>query len=388
MSRPPASPFPDTLTMMHELIACPSVSSVSPDIDMSNLTVIEKLAGWLEDLGFEVEVIPLLASPGKANLVATLGQGQGGLVLAGHTDTVPFDEQLWKSDPLALTQADNRLYGMGMSDMKAFFALAITAAQKFSVSDLKEPLIIVATADEESTMDGARELAASGRLQARQVVIGEPTGLRPVNMHKGMIMESLHVHGCSGHSSDPALGANAMEGMHHVITEILNWRTELQQRFQDPQFKVPVPTLNLGRIFGGDNPNRICGDCELHFDLRPLPGMLADELLAELKPRLNDAVRDMALDLTLNPLMKPVPPFAAKEGSEIVAAVEHLTGTAAESAAYSTEAPFFKDAGLDAVILGPGDIAQAHQPDEYLALDRVQPMIDVLESLIQRFCVA
>jgi len=201
-------------------------------------------------------------------------------------------------------------------------------------------------------------------------------------------MESVHVHGCSGHSSDPALGANAMEGMHEIISEIRKWRAELQQRFQDTRFTVPVPTLNLGRIFGGDNPNRICGDCELHFDLRPLPGMLADELLAELEPRLNAAVSEAALDITLKPLMKPVPPFAANEGSEIVAAAEQLTGVSAESAAYSTEAPFFQGAGLDAVILGPGDIAQAHQPDEYLALDRVQPMIDVLEGLIQRFCVA
>jgi len=380
--------LPYTLSMMRELISCPSVSSVSPDIDMSNLAVIEKLAGWLEDMDFLVEVLPLQASPAKANLVATLGRGQGGLVLAGHTDTVPFDEQLWKSNPLALTEADNRLYGMGTSDMKAFFALAITAARKFSPSDLKEPLIIVATADEESTMNGARELAASGRLQSGRVIIGEPTGLRPIHMHKGMVMESVHVHGCSGHSSDPALGANAMEGMHQVIHEIRKWRAELQQRFQDPRFNVPVPTLNLGRIFGGDNPNRICGDCELHFDLRPLPGMLADELLAELEPRLNAAITDVALDLTLKPLMKPVPPFAAKEDSEIVAATEQLTGVSAESAAYSTEAPFFKNAGLDAVILGPGDIAQAHQPDEYLALDRVQPMIDILEGLIRRFCVA
>jgi len=380
--------MPDTLTMIHELVSCPSVSSVSPDIDMSNLAVIEKLSGWLESMDFSVEILPLKNSPGKANLVATLGRGQGGLVLAGHTDTVPFDEQLWKFNPLALTEADNRLYGMGTSDMKAFFALALTAAKKFSAADLREPLIIVSTADEESTMNGARALATSGRLQASRVIIGEPTGLRPVHMHKGMMMQSVHVHGCSGHSSDPALGANAMEGMQDVINEIRKWRSELQHRFKDTKFKVPVPTLNLGRIFGGDNPNRICGDCELHFDLRPLPGMSADELLAELEPRLNAAVSIADLELTLKPLMQPVPPFAADEDSEIVAAVEQLTGTSAESAAYSTEAPFFKDAGLDAVILGPGDIEQAHQPDEYLALDRVQPMIDVLEGLIQRFCVA
>ena len=378
--------LPDTLTMMRQLISIPSVSSVSPDIDMGNLKVVELLADWLQALSFEVEIIPLKNSPEKANLIATLGRGQGGLVLSGHTDTVPFDENLWNYNPLALTEADNRLYGMGTSDMKGFFALAIAAARKFSKDDLSEPLVIVATADEESTMHGARELADSGRMLARQVLIGEPTGLRPVHMHKGMMMESVHLHGCSGHSSDPSLGRNAMEGMHSVIAEILRWRTELQQRFRNPDFKVPFPTLNLGRIAGGDNPNRICGDCELHFDLRPLPGMVAVDLLEELQPRLQSAIRESGLQLTLKPLMENVPPFASDKGSAIVAAAEKLTGASAESAAYSTEAPFFQEVGLDAVVLGPGDIAQAHQPDEFLALDRLQPMIDVLTGMIRRFC--
>ena len=381
-------PLPDTLTMMRELISIPSVSSVSPDIDMGNMAVVELLADWLRELSFSVEILPLKSSPQKANLVASLGYGPGGLVLAGHTDTVPFDEKLWNYNPLTLTEADNRLYGMGTSDMKGFFALAIAAARKFSRNDLTEPLLIVATADEESTMHGARELAASGRLQARRVVIGEPTGLRPVHMHKGMMMESVHLHGCSGHSSDPSLGVNAMEGMHMVIAEILRWRVELQSRYQNTQFKVPVPTLNLGRIAGGDNPNRICGDCELHFDLRPLPGMEAERLLDELQPRLQSVIHDSGLELAFRQLMEPVPPFASDEGSEIVAAAEKLTGASAESAAYSTEAPFFQQSGLDAVVLGPGDIAQAHQPDEFLALHRLQPMIDVLVGLIRRFCVA
>ena len=379
-------PLPDTLAMMRQLISVPSVSSVSPDIDMGNLKVIELLASWLQELNFTVDILPLKNSPEKANLVATLGRGQGGLVLSGHTDTVPFDENLWNYNPLTLTEADNRLYGMGTSDMKGFFALAISAARKFSKNDMSEPLLIVATADEESTMHGARELAASGRLQARRVLIGEPTGLRPVHMHKGMMMESVHLHGCSGHSSDPSLGNNAMEGMHSVIAEILLWRDELQGRFRNPDFKVPFPTLNLGRIAGGDNPNRICGDCELHFDLRPLPGMVAEDLLDELRPRLQSVIGESGLQLTLRHLMENVPPFASEKGSAIVAAAEKLTGSAAESAAYSTEAPFFQEIGLDAVVLGPGDIAQAHQPDEFLALDRLQPMIDVLTGMIRRFC--
>jgi acetylornithine deacetylase len=374
--------------MIRQLVEEPSVSCVSKDCDMGNLGVVDKLADWLSDLGFAVEILPLRDTSNKANLVATLGRGEGGLVFAGHTDTVPFNEQLWSYDPLALTEADNRLYGMGTSDMKAFFALAIAAAQKFAVNDLAEPLIIVATADEESTMNGARELAQSQQLKARRVLIGEPTGLRPVHMHKGMMMECVHLHGRSGHSSDPSLGINAMEGMHKVIGEIISWREELQQRYSDPRFRVPYPTLNLGRILGGDNPNRICGDCELHYDLRPLPGMVPEELLAELTQRIENTLDDSGLDIRLRSLMQSVPPFASQAGSEIVAAAEKLTGAAAESAAYSTEAPFYQQGGMEAVVLGPGDIDQAHQPDEFLALNRLQPMIDLLEGMIRRFCVA
>ena len=201
-------------------------------------------------------------------------------------------------------------------------------------------------------------------------------------------MESVHLHGCSGHSSDPSLGINAMEGMNRVITEILTWRAELQKRFRDPEFKVPFPTLNLGRIWGGDNPNRICGDCELHFDLRPLPGMVAGDLLDDLHPRLLSVIGDTGLELALKTLMESVPPFKSEAGSEIVAAAEKLTGVSAESAAYSTEAPFFQQAGLDAVVMGPGDIAQAHQPDEYLACERIEPTIELLKQLIKRFCLA
>jgi len=379
---------PDTLAMLHGLVATSSVSSVSPDIDEGNLDVVELLAGWLEDIGFSCAVLPLRGQPGKANLVATLGRGEGGLVLAGHADTVPYDAHRWRHDPLALSEYDNRLYGLGISDMKGFFALAIAAARRYRAADLQRPLILVATADEESSMNGARELAVGGRLQAaRHVVIGEPTGLRPVRMHKGMMMEAVRLIGRAGHSSNPALGNNAMEGMQRVLAEILAWRGELQQRYSDSAFDVPAPTLNLGRIFGGDNPNRICGHCELHYDLRPLPGMDPVALREEIAGRLARVTEGSGLALELEPLMASVLPFAAAADSPLVAATEELTGSEAVAAAYATEAPFFAAGGMDVVVLGPGDIAQAHQPDEYLALDRLQPTIDLLDAMIRRFCV-
>ena len=152
---------------LRQLVGTPSVSSTDPSWDQGNRAVIDLLASWLSDMGFRVEIQPVSPDGDKANLIATLGSGPGGLVLAGHTDTVPFDEGRWQSDPLALTERDNRLYGLGSTDMKGFFPLAIAAASAFSVDELRQPLILLATADEESSMSGARQLAAAGHPKAR-----------------------------------------------------------------------------------------------------------------------------------------------------------------------------------------------------------------------------
>jgi acetylornithine deacetylase len=378
---------PPLREMMQRLIGAPSVSSVSPAFDQSNRDVIDLLAGWLDGLGFAVEVLPLTRQPGKTNLIATLGRGPGGLVLSGHTDTVPYDEGRWRYDPFRLTEADNRLYGLGASDMKAFFALAIEAARHCPAETLGAPLILLATADEESSMDGARDLVALGRPRARYAVIGEPTGLRPVHMHKGIIMEAIHVYGHAGHSSNPQLGASALEGMHKVLGELLAWRGELQASHNDPRFAVPVPTLNPGAIHGGDNPNRICAHCELHFDLRALPGMDLDALRRSLDERLAALLSGGALRVERRSLIDGTPAMQTPADSAIVRAAETLTGHPAEAVAFCTEGPYLNALGMDSIILGPGDIAQAHQPDEYLALDRIEPTVALLRGLIKRFCM-
>lgn len=378
---------PSLLEMTAQLIATPSVSSVNPTYDTDNRPVIELLGQWLEGLGFAVEIMPLPRWPGKANLIATLGSGPGGLVLAGHTDTVPFDAGRWNHDPFRLTEADGRLYGLGTADMKAFLALAIEAARDLRAEQLQAPLIILATADEESSMDGAKELVHQGRPAARFAVVGEPTGMKPIRMHKGILMESIRLIGRSGHSSDPSLGANALEGMHHIVAELLAWRGELQREHRQSLFSVPVPTLNLGHIHGGDNPNRICAECELHIDLRPLPGMALDELRAQMRRRLQPLAEQRGLELQITPLFEGTPAFESPAGSPLVQAAERLTGHTAGAVAFGTEAPYFAQLGMDTIVLGPGDIDQAHQPDEYLALDRIRPTVDLLRDLIARFCL-
>ncbi|WP_323846642.1 acetylornithine deacetylase [Microbulbifer magnicolonia] len=381
---------PDLKQQLRQLVACPSVSATDPKLDMGNRGVVELLAAWLETLGFSVELMPLPGQPDKANMIATLagrGSGDGGLVLAGHTDTVPFDEGRWRSDPFQLQERDNRLYGLGATDMKGFFPIALEAAKSFVDKPLQQPLIILATADEETSMAGARALVKAGRPRARYAVVGEPTGLKPIHMHKGAMMEAVRITGQSGHSSNPALGANALEAMHKAIGELLQLRAEWQSRYHNPGFAVPVPTLNLGCIHGGDNPNRICGFTELQFDVRPLPGMPLDDLRAELDRRLHGCIADEKIKLEYAPLFLGTEAFEQDIHSELVKTAEKLTGHSAESVAFATEAPYFKSMGMDTIVLGPGDIDQAHQPDEYLGLERIEPMVEVLRGLIAKFCL-
>ena len=367
------------------LIATPSVSCTQPHWDQSNRAVIDLLAGWLADLGCACEIQEV--APGKANLLATFGSGPGGLVLAGHSDTVPFDAALWHSDPLRLTAQGDRWVGLGVCDMKGFFPLVIEALRGLLDQPFRQPLLVLATCDEESSMAGARALAAAGRPLGRAAVIGEPTGLKPIRLHKGVMMERIDILGQSGHSSDPSLGHSALEAMQDVMGELRLLRAQWQREFNNPQFGVPQPTLNFGCIHGGDNPNRICGQCALEFDLRPLPGMDPEQLRAAIRGKLQPLAERHQVRIDYAPLFANVPPFEQSADSELVRVAEKLTGHAAQAVAFGTEAPYLQQLGCETIVLGPGDIACAHQPGEFLELARIEPTVRLLRQLIQHYCL-
>lgn len=373
-------------TQLAQLVALPSVSCAVPSWDMPNLPVIELLANWFSELGFNTQIMPL-AQTGKANLIATLGSGDGGLVLAGHSDTVPYDANRWQSDPFKLIEKDGKLFGLGATDMKGFFPVILEAVKPFLDKPLKHPLIILATADEESSMSGARALAAAGKPKARYAVIGEPTELVPIRMHKGIMMESIRVQGQAGHSSNPALGKNALDAMTTVMGELINLRGELQLKYRNPGFAIQTPTLNLGCIHGGDGANRICGECELHFDLRLLPGMDNNELREAIQRRLTPIAETSGTDIVFSSLFEGIEPFNEPADSELVKVCEKLTGNSSESVAFATEAPFMQELGMQTVVLGPGSINQAHQPDEFISIDQLEPAVKIVQELIQKFCV-
>ena len=369
------------------MIAAPSVSSTDPLFDQSNRDVVEMLANWFADLGFAIELQLVSSDPDKLNLIACLGQGEGGLVLSGHTDTVPCDESLWQQDPFKLSEIDNKLYGLGSTDMKGFFPIVLAALDKIDLNKLNRPLFVLATCDEESTMAGAKALVSSRHALGRHALIGEPTGLQPINMHKGVLVESIRLMGRSGHSSDPAFGVNALEGMHTVISSLMKLREDIQSEHQNPLFKVPVPTMNFASIHGGDNPNRICGDCELKIDMRMLPNMDLEDCRAGIRRTVMQAIDGRGLTVEFDQVFSGLPGMQTDRDAEIVKLAEKLAGEPSGTVAFGTEGPYFNSMGMDTVIMGPGDIDQAHQANEYLLIDRIDPMIEILQKMIRHFCI-
>jgi acetylornithine deacetylase len=378
---------PQTRQMIAELVAKPSVTCTSVKQDQSNLPVIELLATWFTDYGFRCEIMPVAI--GKANLIAVLSNGasdlSGGLVLAGHTDTVPYDGELWTNDPFILTERDGNLYGLGTADMKGFFALILQAMRAIQSIKFKAPLIVIATCDEETSMAGAKALVQAG-VKGRFALIGEPTDLKPGRLHKGVMLERIVVTGSSGHSSDPSLGNNALDAMNEVMTRLIRYRNGLKA-IQQPIFAIPYPTLNLGCIHGGDNPNRICGLCELQFDVRTLPGMKMQDIRAEIRQLIEDIAPKFGVSLVYEPASPGSQSAETPADSPFVQFVEQLTGDAAGSLAFGTEAPYFRQLGMDTVILGPGRIEQAHQPNEYIPIANIEPMVGYLTKLIEYYCV-
>ncbi|WP_088331335.1 acetylornithine deacetylase [Lacimicrobium sp. SS2-24] len=378
---------PSFLEAYRRIIAAPSISAFEPAMDQSNRQIIELLGNWLSDIGFNITIQSVPGTRNKFNLLARLGGGTGGLLLAGHSDTVPFDEGRWQSDPFTLTERDNRLYGLGTCDMKGFFAFILEALGSVPLDKLQHPLYILATADEETSMAGARFFAQQQLIHPKMAIIGEPTQLRPIYKHKGHMAHTLSVTGKAGHSSDPDKGVNAIEIMVEAIAELLKLKQALANQYQDAAFSVPKTTMNLGHIHGGDGENRICGHCHLNFDLRAVPGLSDQEAIARIDEVLAPLQQRYPGRITREAMYETVPAFGSRQQTALLDLAEAFTGFKPDSANYCTEAPFISELGCDTLVLGPGSIEQAHQPDEYISLDYVEPTVRLLQNMINQVCI-
>ncbi|GAC10951.1 acetylornithine deacetylase [Paraglaciecola chathamensis] len=368
------------------IINTPSISAFSADLDQSNRAIIDLLAGWFKDYKFNISIQQVPNARNKYNMLAKIGSGEGGLLLTGHSDTVPFDDNKWQFDPFKAQENDGKLYGLGTCDMKGFFAFILEAIQEIPLHKLKKPLYILATADEETSMAGARFFVEQQLIKPDMAIIGEPTELKPIFKHKGHMGHSLNIQGKAGHSSDPAKGVNAIEIMYQAIGKLIALKQQLSESHRDEAFSVPEVTMNLGHIHGGDGENRICGHCQLNFDLRAIPSLSDEEAIAMIDEALAPLVQKYPQRITREAMYETAPAFGCRNEQGILELAKKLTGFDPVSANYATEAPFINQLGCDTIVLGPGSIEQAHQPDEFISLHYVDPTVTLLRNFIKQVC--
>lgn len=364
----------------------------------SNLALIEWVEAYLSDLGVASRRVPN-ADGTKSNLMASIGPAvEGGVVLSGHTDVVPVDGQPWSSDPWVLTQRDGRLYGRGTCDMKGFLALALAAAPDLVAADLKRPVHLALSYDEEVGCLGAPDMiAVIARDLPRPalVVVGEPTDMVAVQAHKGIASYWVTVTGREAHSSLTHLGVSA----NMVAVKLMSHLLELSERLErqaDPAspFLPKGATLTIGQVNGGTAVNILARQCVFVFDLRTPPGLDPQAILADffaLADQLDAEVRAKAPEGGVKVEVRSLTPsFAPEKDGAAEAFARRMAGDngPARVAPYAAEAGQFQGAGFSTVICGPGSIDQAHQPDEYVEIAQMERGAQFMRRLIDDLATA
>lgn len=363
--------------ILARLIAFPSV------VGSPNHAIADWIGGYCRDIGAEVTV---LTGPegDRSNLFVTVGPRSGrGYILSGHMDVVPAGEPDWSSDPFVLRRAGDRLHGRGTTDMKGFLACALAALPTLAAMGLRRPLHLAFSYDEEAGCRGVPHLlAALPALCARPLgaIIGEPSGLRAVRAHKGKAAVRLEVVGRSGHSSRPDLGLNAVHAMAEVITQAAAYGHGLAEGPLDQAFEPPYSTLQVGVVAGGQAINIIPDRCTAEIEVRAVPGVSPSHLLEPVKARLV-ALRERGFDVVWREL-SAYPALSLAQTSPLATLLAELTGQAPLAAvSYGTEAGLYQQAGIDAIICGPGDIVRAHRPNEYIEIAELAACRTMIEDL-------
>jgi acetylornithine deacetylase len=373
-----AEPSPAVRAMIDRLIGFPTVSRDS------NLDLIEWVRDYLQSHGAKIRLTQD-ATGKKANLFATLGDSpKPGLILSGHTDVVPVDGQNWDSDPFRVTERDGKLFARGSADMKGFIGIILAQAPKFvaalNSNRLDAPLHYALSYDEEVGCLGVRGLIRDledNGIRPAGCVVGEPTSMQPIIAHKGTHRFRCAVHGREAHSSYVTHGVNAIEYAARLVVYIRQIADRLAQiEKRDYGFTVPYSTLSTGLIRGGIAANVVPKDCEFHFDMRTLPQASPDALYEEIRTYAEVLAREMqaidpqsGIDLVW---ASQTAGLAASETDAIVQwAMQLSNNSTVGKVSYGTEAGLFQKMGVPTVICGPGDIAEAHRPNEFVALEQL-----------------
>ena len=377
-----------TVDLLERLIAYPTVSTDS------NLELILDLSGRMQSLGARTHIFGDETGT-KATLFASLGPDKpGGILLSGHSDVVPVTDQDWTSDPFEMRRADGLLYGRGTCDMKGFIAASIVMAERYAAMPLKRPVHFAFTYDEETGCLGAQALIPElNRLGIKPdiAIIGEPTEMRVIEGHKGCCEYTTRFEGLEGHGSSPELGVNAAEYAVRYVTRLMELRGDLRARTPiGSRFDPPYTTINIGRVQGGHAHNVIVGKAEVDWEFRPvqdsdmrfvksaMEAFVTDELLPQMRAVYPQA--DIAMETVGEvPGLEPMTENAARD---LMATL--LGANSAGVVPFGTEAGLFQQMGMDVILCGPGSIAQAHKPDEFVSLDQLEMCLGMLERLGDR----
>ena len=371
--------------MLERLIAFDSISH------KSNLPIADFIADYLAGHGIAAERVDN-EDGSKTNLFATIGpEGAPGIALSGHLDVVPVENQTWTSDPFILREADGKLYGRGTCDMKGFIACVLTAVPDFIAVDLKHPIHLAFSHDEEVGCIGVRALIKQfGAHLPRPaiVIVGEPTEMKVVAAHKGIHAFETEIVGRAAHNSMPQIGVNAIEFGARFISELERLAAELAKRADGQNFDPPHTTLTVATISGGEAVNIVPQSCRIAWQFRNVPATDPDEIPRRLEEfaqaKLLPAMQAVSEEAAINTRkLNEVPSFAAREGSEAISlALKLAQENELLAVPYGTEAGLFEAADAPAVVCGPGRPPQAHTADEFIELEQMAECSAFLDRLI------
>jgi acetylornithine deacetylase len=372
---------PETLA---ELVKIDSVSS------RSNVEIVDYLARRCEATGFKTRRFAYRDEQGveKINLIALAGTDfstnpQVELALVGHTDTVPYDPN-W-SEATNLTERSGKLYGRGSCDTKGFIAAALSVVETIDLSNLSKPLALIFTADEEIGLRGAKYLAQIKPLRARYSIVGEPTSLQPIRAGKGYSLAEVIVKGREAHSAYPALGASAVFRAARLINRLEKIAEELKHE-QHPAFDPPYTTLNVGVIHGGTAKNVLAGECRFTLEWRPIPTQPSEHVLhlfnaAIEKERRADPSFTCEVDAS-----RADSGFETAPDSPLIRLLEESTGLDAGTVAFGTEGAQMQLLGSEPVVIGPGDIREAHRTGEFVPIHELEQCTEILQHAVEQLC--
>ena len=363
--------------ILADLVRIDSVSS------RSNVEIVEYIERRCRALNLVTKRFPYFDELGieKINLIALSKETEEvELALVGHTDTVPYDPN-W-TEATNLTERDGKLYGRGSCDTKGFIAAALTAVEN---TKLNKPLALIFTADEEIGLRGAKQLAQIKPLRVRYSIVGEPTSLKPIRAGKGYSLAEVLVKGREAHSAYPALGASAVFRAARLINRLESIAEKLKEDQHDA-FDPPYTTLNVGLIRGGSAKNVLAGECRFTLEWRPIPTQPSEHLLDLFKAAIEEETQadpDFQCVVDAN---RQDTGFETASDSPLIRLLEKATGIESGTVAFGTEAAQMMKLGCESVVIGPGDIREAHRTGEFVPVDELERCAKILQTAIQQMC--